>query len=136
MNDSKNISNEVNRLNPDSIKFEWDGDENKVYYTEVADCSDRSIPEDSSLEEEVRKDKEFFQQIAALNPQMNVVDVETEIDNQEETIKLVMEQNSVEALASLTGELLGYLLEEDKEIFYSKFKPFVERAREEKNMEL
>ena len=136
MKDSKNKKNQPNRINPDRIEFEFDYDEQRVYYAEYLDCSDRHVPEDSTLEEEVRKDKELFLQKAAINPHIDIVDVETEIDGEEEMIKIVMDQSELEAVASLTGELLGFILEEDEDMFYNKFKGFVERARQEKDMDI
>jgi len=136
MSDSKKKNNQPNRINPDRIEFEFDYGEGKVYYAEYLDCSDRYIPEDSTLEEEVRKDKELFLQKAAVNPHMDIIDVETEVEDEEEKIKIVMDQNQLEAVASLAGELLGFILEEDEQMFYNKFKPFVERAKQEKDVNL
>lgn len=118
------------RINPDRIEFEYDRDEGKVYYKEFLDCSDRSVPEGSTLYDEVMKDKELFEQKAAVNPYIDVVDVEVEVDNEVEMIEIVMKQEGLEAVAGLAGELIGFVLEEDEEMFYNKFKPFIDRANQ------
>jgi len=136
MSSSKNNNNQPNRINPNRIEFEFDYNKQRVYYAEYLDCSDRHVPEDSTLEEEVRKDKQVFLEQASVNPTMDLVSVETEIVGAKEIVKIVMEQERVEALASLAGELVGFILEQDEDLFYNKFKPFVERARQEKDMDI
>lgn len=129
-------SGKVNRINPDRIEFMYDHDEGQVEYTEYLDCSERDLGESDSLEEAVRKDEMLFKERAAVNPHIDLVEVETTLEDEVEKIQIVMDQGRLEAVASLAGELLGFILEEDEDMFYNKFKPFVERAKVEKDVDV
>jgi 3-phosphoglycerate kinase len=117
----------LNRINPDEIKFEYSGGE--VHYAEATDIENHDSKQEARtcvegglavLWENVRN-----------HPRMELVETSIEEDDDKIWAVCHFKQDSVEAMASLMGELAGTLIEHDPELFAAKITPLVRRAQKQ-----